>query len=108
MAKKQPKFSRKAPVTRREPGIGHVIPFFVVLAALTVVSFIMPLRPTISHIEKRNLAEFPEFSVKDLVSGDYFDDITTWFSDTFPGRETWIELASQTKSFHGNSDVSVR
>ena len=107
MATKQPKFSRKAPVRRKEPGIGHVIPFFAVLAVLTVVSFIIPLRPTVSYIEKRNLAEFPEFSVEDLVSGDYFDEITTWFSDTFPGRETWIELASHTKSFHGNSDVMI-
>ena len=107
MAKKQPKFIRKAPLVQREPGIGHVIPFFLVLAVLTVVSFIIPLRPTISHIEKRNLAEFPEFSMEDFVSGDYFDDITTWFSDTFPGRETWIELASQTKSFYGNSEVMI-
>ena len=107
MAKNQPKFMRKTPVGRKDPGAGHVIPFFLVLAALTVVSFIIPLRPTVSYIEKRNLAEFPEFTVKDLVSGDYFDDITTWFSDTFPGRETWIELASQTKSFHGNSDVMI-
>ena len=51
MATKQPKFSRKAPVRRREPGIGHVIPFFAVLAVLTVVSFIIPLRPTVSYIE---------------------------------------------------------
>ena len=107
MAKKQPKFTRKAPLVRREPGIGHVIPFFVVLAVLSVVSFIIPLRPTISHIEKRNLAEFPEFSMEALTSGDYFDDITTWFSDTFPGRETWIELASQTKSYYGNSEVMI-
>ena len=109
MATKQPKFrqNRKAPVTRKEPGIGYVIPFFLVLAALTVVSFIIPLRPTVSQIEKRNLAQFPEFSMGTLLSGDYFDDITTWFSDTFPGRETWIELASQTKSFHGNSDVMI-
>ena len=109
MATKQPKFSknRKAPVTRKEPGIGHVIPFFLVLAALTVVSFIIPLRPTVSYIEKRALAEFPEFSVKALTSGDYFDDITTWFSDTFPGRETWLEVASYTKSFYGNSDVMI-
>ena len=107
MAKKQPKFIRKAPVRRKEPGVGYVIPFFVVLAVLTVVSFIIPLRPTVSYIEKRNLAEFPEFSVEDLLSGDYFDDISTWYSDTFPGRETWIELASQTKSFHGNSDVMI-
>ena len=107
MAKKQPKFIRKTPMVPRAPGIGHVIPFFLVLGVLTVASFIIPLRPTVSHIEKRNLAEFPEFSVEALMSGDYFDDITTWFSDTFPGRETWIELASQTKSLHGNSDVMI-
>ena len=107
MAKNQPKFMRKGPVTRKEPGIGYVIPFFAVLAVLSVVSFIIPLRPTVSYIEKRNLAQFPEFSVEALVSGDYFDDITTWFSDTFPGRETWIELASDTKSFYGNSDVMI-
>lgn len=107
MAKKQPKFIRKTPMVPRAPGISHVIPFFLVLGVLTVASFIIPLRPTVSHIEKRNLAEFPEFSVEALMSGDYFDDITTWFSDTFPGRESWIELASQTKSLHGNSDVMI-
>ena len=98
MATKQPKFSRKAPVRRKEPGISHVIPFFVVLAVLTAVSFIIPLRPTVSHIEKRNLAEFPEFSMKDLVSGDYFDDITTWFAGlsralTSPGMRTITSAA---------------
>ena len=107
MAKKQPKFIKKAPYRRKEPGIGYVIPFFAVLAVLTVVSFIIPLRPTVSYIEKRSLAEFPEFSVEALTSGDYFDDITTWFSDTFPGRETWLEVASFTKSFHGNSEIMI-
>ena len=107
MAKKQPKFIKKAPYRRKEPGIGYVIPFFAVLAVLTVVSFIIPLRPTVSYIEKRSLAEFPEFSVEALTSGDYFDDITTWFSDTFPGRETWLEVASYTKSFHGNSEIMI-
>ena len=92
MAKKQPKFIRKTPVVRRDPGIGHVIPFFIVLGVLTVASFIIPLRPTVSHIEKRNLAEFPEFSMEALTSGDYFDDISTWFSDTFPGREGWLAV----------------
>lgn len=107
MAKKQPKYIRKKPMGRKDPGVGYVIPFFLVLAALTVVSFIIPLRPTVSYIEKRALAEFPEFSVEALTSGDYFDDITTWFSDTFPGRETWLELASYTKSFYGNSEIMI-
>ena len=107
MAKTQPKFIKKTPMRRKEPGIAYVIPFFAVLAVLTVVSFIIPLRPTVSYIEKRELAKFPEFSVESLASGDYFDDISTWFSDTFPGRESWLELASFTKSFHGSSDIMI-
>lgn len=83
------------------------LPFFLVLAALTVISFLIPLRPTFSDSEKRELTPFPEFSVEDLVSGDYFDDITLWFSDTFPGRENWISLSQQTANFHGYSEIAI-
>lgn len=85
----------------------YAVPFFVVLTILTIVAFIIPLRPTRSYNEKRNLAEFPEFSVEVLASGSYFDDISTWFSDTFPGRESWIEGAILMQSLHGYSDVTI-
>ena len=88
-------------------GFRLAIPFFVTLAVLTVVSFIIPLRPTQSQMEKRNLAEFPEFSVEALASGSYFDDITTWFSDTFPGRESWIAMSSNISSLHGYSEFAI-
>lgn len=84
-----------------------VIPFFVVLAVLTVVSFLLPLRPTISNSEKRELTKFPEFDLEALISGDYFDDITLWFSDTFPGRESWLSLSQSVSSFHGYSEIAV-
>ncbi len=64
--------------------------FFTVLGALAVVGLILPLRPTYSEEEKRELAKFPTFSVEALVSGSYFDDITTWYADTFPFREQWV------------------
>ena len=83
------------------------LPFFLVLAVLTVVSFILPLRPGFSDSEKRELAKFPAFSVETLVSGDYFDDITLWFSDTFPGREGWIRVSQQTSNFHGYSEIAI-
>ena len=41
-----------------------------------------------------------------LVSGDYFDDITLWFSDTFPGREDWVAISQYTTNFHGYSEVA--
>ena len=85
-----------------------VRPFFWVLAILTVVSFIIPLRPTQSFSEKRNLAEFPEFSLEALADGSYFDGITLWFSDTFPGRENWISLSTGIAGLHGHSEITIQ
>ncbi len=91
----------------QEPRACYAAPFFAVLALLTVVSFIIPVRPTRSNIEKRNLALFPEFSVEALLSGDFFDDITLWFSDTFPGRETWLSVATNMEALYGYSEISI-
>ncbi len=92
----------------RQPGPGFAVPFFVALAVLTAVSFQLSLRPTRSQMEKRDLATFPVFSVEALVEGSYFDDITLWFSDTFPGRETWLQVADYSESFYGHSDISIQ
>lgn len=75
--------------------------FFITLYFGTVMAFIIPLRPTYSESEKRNLASFPEFSIDALVSGSYFDDISTWFSDTFPFREKLTEANMYVKTFYG-------
>lgn len=99
--------SDKKHETKQNSGIRLVIPFLVVLGLLTVVSFIIPLRPTQSQMEKRNLAQFPEFSWEALTDGSYFDDITTWFSDTFPGREEWLTLSSHISSLHGYSEIAI-
>ena len=84
-------------------------PFFTVLFALGLVALIIPLRPTVSMREKRSLAEFPAFTVKTLLSGDFFDGVSTWYSDTFPGRETWLDVSRGLDSFHGitNNVVSL-
>ena len=90
-----------------QPKWGYAVPFFAVLGILTVVSFLIPLRPEVSYSEKRELAKFPEFSFTALADGSYFDDISLWFSDTFPGRETWITLANYDDSLHGYSQISI-
>ena len=92
----------KPPVKAR-----YALLFFVVLAILTVVSFIIPLRPTRSQSEKRNLAEFPEFSLEAVASGTYFDEINIWFSDTFPGRESWLSFNTKIKELYGYSSIAV-
>ena len=89
-------------------GFRLALPFFITLAVLTVVSFLVFLRPSQSYMEKRELAEFPEFTWEALASGDYFDDITLWFSDTFPGREGWMKLSAQLESLHGSSAIAIQ
>lgn len=88
-------------------GVRRALPFLLVLAVLTVVAFILPLRPDRSYAEKRELAKFPAFSLEALLSGDYFDGISAWFSDTFPGREGWITANARLEQAHGISDVTV-
>ena len=93
---------------KHRSGLRLVIPFFVVLGLMTALSFCIPLRPRRSMLEKRDLAAFPEFTWEALASGSYFDDITTWFSDTFPGREGWIDLSTRISALHGFSDITIQ
>lgn len=100
--KRDMKKENKKPVSWK-----YVIPFFVVLLAMTVLAFTLPLRPERSYTEKRKLTEFPDFSREALVSGSYFDDITLWFSDTYPGREGWLKMASHMEELHGKSEIVI-
>lgn len=81
-----------------------IVSFFVLLFVVATVALYMPLRPTYSEAEKRELTDFPEFSVQALLDGSYFDGISTWYSDTFPFREIFINANSKIKSFYGIGD----
>ena len=82
-------------------------PFFTALFVLTIVAFIIPLRPTESESEKRRLTEFPDFTVDTLLSGEYFDQIGLWFSDTFPFRDYWLAVSTRLGELHGINDVVI-
>ncbi len=86
---------------RREHELELAGPFLAVLAVLTVIGFLIPLRPENSVRERRKLTEFPAFTVESLLSGDWFDGITAWYSDTYPGRETLLEISDRIDSLHG-------
>lgn len=75
--------------------------FFLTLIVFMVFSFLIPLRPTESESEKRELAKFPSFSIGALADGTYFDGIDEWFSDTFPAKETFLSVTSWVKGFYG-------
>ena len=94
---KTPEEKRK----NREHELELAGPFLTVLAVLTLLAFILPLRPETSMRERRRLREFPAFSFESLMSGDWFDGITAWFSDTFPGREAMLSVSGWMDAKHG-------
>lgn len=71
------------------------------LCCLFMLGILLPLRPRYSDAEKRELKQFPAFSLQGLFAGSYFRDITSWYQDSYPGKEEWMLLASKTKAFYG-------
>ncbi len=82
------------------------LPFLALLIVGMIACAIPSLHPEVSQSEKRKLAHFPKLTFGVVISGDYFDDLTLWFSDTFPGRENWIALSNQVENLHGYGELS--
>lgn len=105
---KEKKRKKEKVFTKRNRGyLFKAASFFIMLYVGTIVAFIIPLRPTYSETEKRNLKEFPQFSVEALATGTYFDDIGTWFSDTFPYREFLTKANTKIKSLYGFDSIVI-
>ena len=81
--------------------------FFLVLFSVAVIALVPSLRPKKSETEKRELAKFPKFSFSSLFSGDYFDNISLWYSDTFPGRDTLVKINGFMTGSFGKTSVQI-
>ena len=79
--------------------IGVCTVFFAVVA---VGLLILP-RPTVSESEKRNLATFPKFTWDTYWNGDYTEDISYFFNDTVPFRDTFKSIGAGFRSLFGFS-----
>lgn len=90
-----------------KPYFGAAVLFFGALAMVTVLAWCLPLRPSVSQKEKRELERFPDFSLAAVADGSYFEQIGLWFSDTFPGRDIWISVDQHLKRLHGSSDIVI-
>ncbi len=71
------------------------------LCAFAVIGLCFFFRPDYSEEEKRNLTEFPKFTLSSFLSGEYFSQISLWYSDTYPLREGMISANSKIQSVYG-------
>ncbi len=85
-----------------------IVLFSLLCVAGMVIGFLLFLRPTVSELEKRELRTFPEFSLTGFLDGSYESDISTWYADTYPGRETLLRIEQRIKTFYGFQSNSVQ
>ncbi len=79
----------------------RVYGFYIILLVFMVTGLLLWLRPKESTLEKRKLAEFPSVTVEGLWKGDFFKGVTTWYTDTYPMRETMLGQGSSMKNLYG-------
>ena len=83
----------------------RILLFTVVLVGGCVLGFILSLRPSVSESEGRELTKFPTFSVESFLSGEYTSQISLWYADTFPFRETLLDMSGDFKGLYGVGDM---
>ena len=81
--------------------------FAIALLIPALIGLLFFLRPSVSESEKRELTKFPTLSWDSLLSGDYFAQITTWYADTYPGREGLISANQSIRSLFGIRTVQI-
>lgn len=92
---------RKEMIYKRMSATFGVALFFVVLIAGAVVGLLLPLRPKVSENENRTLAKFPKAKLETIWNGEYFSDVSLWYSDTYPMRDSLISIDDKIKNLYG-------
>lgn len=87
--------------TKRRFESAQIILFCLLLGAGGVLGALWMLRPQVSQTEKRELTQFPEFTVAGFLEGTYCGQISTWYADTYPLRDVWLHVDQAVEGLYG-------
>lgn len=75
--------------------------FVCILCISFLIGLLFFFRPSVSEVEKRELTKFPKISLQTLWDGKFFSDVSLWYSDTFPMRDSLIAMNQDIQSHYG-------
>ncbi len=81
--------------------------FGLLMAGGSIIGLIPNLRPQVSELEKRELESFPVYSDESFVSGEYLDELQSWYADSYPGREEILTAYGDLKDYYGIKDEEI-
>ena len=73
----------------------------IVLVLGMLVGALFFFRPKKSDVERRTLTKFPKFSAQRILNGGFFKDVSTWYADTYPGRDGLIAVNNKFQNTYG-------
>ncbi|WP_449017012.1 DHHW family protein [Prevotella sp.] len=78
----------------------YIVVISIAFFVLTCIFNFLP-RSTYSALEKRDLKQFPAYSLEDVKSGDFTKNINSWFSDSEPYRDFFMQVSMKQKDLLG-------
>lgn len=107
MDKKKRSAEKKAAekVYSKRKAVFERLQIIIILSVIFFVGLCLAIltRPTVSLIEKRELAKKPELTAESYFSGQFASEFTAYFSDTVPFREQLVEMSSALNKLKGMS-----
>lgn len=73
--------------------------FFILFFGISILNICQPNRKTISEVENRTLATFPEFNIDLVKNGSFFKAIDLFVSDTFIYRDELLSISQKINSY---------
>jgi len=81
--------------------------YFAIILVFGILSLTLP-KPTVSEMEKRELAKMPALTMESLFGGSFTRDFEKFYADTFPYRDRFVEASSTITELHGVRYDDVR
>ena len=78
----------------------NIFIFTGLLLVMGILFFVLPKQKT-SEFEKRDLCQWPEFSVEKLRSGAYIDSVDLYIADNFPFRDNFVSFSFELEQLRG-------
>ncbi len=81
---------------------------FCGLLLLGAIASLAMKKDTISVMENRKLARFPQFYDSALWNGKYFKQIELYYADNFPLRDQWIDFSNKVRRKFGFESSEIK
>lgn len=95
--------------TKKQRVMNVVYCAFALVAFETIgLMFLVFPRTTYSESEKRELKEFPALTAQSWFSGEFAGDVSEWFSDTVPMRDTLTEMSVNLRELKGFRESGIK